>query len=122
MRKYTGIPELLEQYMDELGTDEHWVTVQEIRTRFGLTRYQCNTVSGFLRRLEFGTFGRCPFVVARIEPVGGTNPSDPPKYRYLVKRKGVPVASRPVTPEVQNKPGTTGCSLVPGQLQGTLST
>ena len=49
MRKYPGIPELLEQYMQEQGADERWVTVQELRDRFGLTRYQCNTVSGFLR-------------------------------------------------------------------------
>jgi len=77
MRKYPGIPELLEQYMQEQGADERWVTVQELRDRFGLTRYQCNTVSGFLRRLESGPFGQYPFIVTRIEQTEGTHHSDP---------------------------------------------
>ena len=87
MKKYSGIPELLEQYMGENGTDERWVTVHELRERFGLTRYQYNTISGFLRRLEFGTFGQCPYIVIRIEKVHRISPSEPPKCRYLVKRK-----------------------------------
>jgi len=95
MKKYNGMPELLEQFMDEQGADEQWVTVQELRNRFGLTRYQCNTVSGFLRRLEFGSFGQCPCIVTRIEQAGTPNPSAPPKYRYLVKRKHQGVAPVP---------------------------
>jgi hypothetical protein len=87
MRKYPGIPELLEQFMQEQGAKEQWITVQELRDRFCLTRYQCNTVSGFLRRLEFGTFGRFSYRVIRIEHVKGAGPSDPPKCRYLIKRK-----------------------------------
>jgi len=85
MRKYPGIPELLEQFMQEQGADERWVTVQELRERFGLTRYQCNTVSGFLRRLESGPFGKFPFIVASIIREEGENPSDPKKCRYLLK-------------------------------------
>ena len=87
MRKYNGIPELLEQFMRDEGTSERWVTVQELRDRFSLTRYQCNTVSGFLRRLHTGTFGQCPYIVLRIEQAGGHRPCDPPKCRYLVKRR-----------------------------------
>jgi hypothetical protein len=87
MKKYSGMPELLEEFMEEQGSGERWVTVQELRDRFGLTRYQCNTVSGFLRRLEYATFGRFPYIVARIEHAGGAHSSDPPKSRYLVKRK-----------------------------------
>jgi hypothetical protein len=91
MKKYSGIPELLEQYMGESVTDERWITVHELRDRFNLTRYQCNTVSGFLRRLEFGPFGQFPFTVIKIEPSDRQKPSDPKKCRYLVKRKtGVP--------------------------------
>jgi len=86
-RRYDGIPELLDRFMEEQGADVRWVTVQELRDCFGLTRYQCNTVSGFLRRLEFGPFGRFPYRVLRIEQVAGYHPSDPPKCRYLVKRK-----------------------------------
>lgn len=85
MRKYPGIPELLESYMQEQGSFEQWVTVQELRDRFGLTRYQCNTVSGFLRRLESGPFGQFPFIVAKITREDGENPSDPKKCRYLLK-------------------------------------
>jgi hypothetical protein len=87
MNKYPGIPEILEQFMEEQGTDDRWVTVKELRDRFGLTRYQCNTVSGFLRRLEFRSFGVFPYIVLRIEQAAGTSSSDPPKCRYLVKRK-----------------------------------
>ncbi|HNX18057.1 MAG TPA: hypothetical protein PKM50_07000 [Methanoregula sp.] len=89
MRRYSGIPELLEQFMEEQNTDERWVTVQELRERFGLTRYQCNTVSGFLRRLEFSSFGRFPYIVTRIEQIPRTSPSDPPKCRYLVRHNGM---------------------------------
>ncbi|MCK9579745.1 MAG: hypothetical protein M0Q92_04760 [Methanoregula sp.] len=86
MNKYPAITELLEQFMEEEGSDEQWVTVQELRERFSLTRYQCNTVSGFLCRLEFGSFGRFPYIVTRIELAGSSNP---PKNRYLVKRRPV---------------------------------
>jgi hypothetical protein len=34
--------------MQEQGTDERGVNVQELRDRFGLTKYQCDSVSGFL--------------------------------------------------------------------------
>ncbi|PKL69277.1 MAG: hypothetical protein CVV30_06805 [Methanomicrobiales archaeon HGW-Methanomicrobiales-1] len=95
MKKYSGIPELLDQFMEENGTDERWVTVQEIRQRFDLNRYQYNTISGFLRRLEFGSFGQCPFIVLRIEKAERINPSDPPKCRYLVKRKNMSSAKIP---------------------------
>jgi hypothetical protein len=95
MRKYHGIPELLEQFMQEQGAEERWITVQELRDRFGLTRYQCNTVSGFLRRLEFDTFGRFSYRVIRIEHVKGAGPSGPPKCRYLIKRKNLPATGIP---------------------------
>ena len=39
MRKYHGIPELLEAYMEENAADERWITAHELRNRFGLTRY-----------------------------------------------------------------------------------
>jgi len=95
LRRYDGIPELLDRFMEEQGTRERWVTVQELRDCFGLTRYQCNTVSGFLRRLEFGPFGRFPYRVLRIEQVAACHPSDPPKCRYLVKRKAMATAEIP---------------------------
>jgi hypothetical protein len=88
MRKYPGIPELVEEYMTQNAADERWITVHEIRDHFGLTRYQSNTVSAFLRRLNVGPFGRFPFVVAQIAHEENKNPSCPRKYRYLVKLRG----------------------------------
>ena len=85
MKKYPGIPELLEAYMEENRADERWITAHELRDRFGLTRYQSNTVSAFLRRLEVGPFRQYPFIVAKIAQQEGENPSDPKKSRYLLK-------------------------------------
>jgi len=85
MKKYQGIPELLEKYMEENAAEERWITAHELRDRFGLTRYQSNTVSAFLRRLEVGPFRQYPFIVTKIAQEGGENPSDPKKCRYLLK-------------------------------------
>ena len=94
MRKYPRIPELIEQYMKENATDEQWVTAHELRDRFGLTRYQSNTVSAFLRRLNFGPFGLFPFIVEKIERQEGETPSDPKKCRYLLKLREFTTAQR----------------------------
>ncbi len=94
MRKYPGMPELLEQFMQAQGTDERWITVHELRDHFGLTRYQSNTASAFLRRLRLGPFGRFPFVVAKIERMAGKNPSDPKKCRYLLTGRACTTAQR----------------------------
>ncbi|WP_292346133.1 hypothetical protein [Methanoregula sp. PtaB.Bin085] len=87
MNKYQGIPELLEGWMLEQGMEERWVTVQELRERFGLSRYQCNTLSGFLRRLEHGPFGQFPYIVANITREDRELPSDPKRCRYLLKHR-----------------------------------
>lgn len=106
MRKYPGIPELLEQFMLEQGTEERWVTVQELRYRFGLTRYQCNTVSGFLRRLKSGPFGQFPFIVASVTQEEGENPSDPKKCRYLLKLREYTAVQRKQTRQPEPVHGT----------------
>jgi hypothetical protein len=87
MRKYPGIPELLVQFMHESGEHERWMTVHEIRDRFQLTRYQCTTVSGFLWRLQQGTFGQFPYIVTRIDDT--RYPAAPAKRicRYLLRRR-----------------------------------
>jgi len=90
MKKYRGIPELLELYMEENAADERWITAHELRDRFGLTRYQSNTVSAFLRRLEVGPFRQYPFIVVKIALDEGEKPSDPKKCRYLLKRRKCP--------------------------------
>ncbi len=92
MNKYPGIPELMEQFMEEQGTDERWVTVQELRDRFGLARNQCTTVSGFLHRLEFGTFAKFPYIVLKRERAPQSGIRDARVYRYLVKRRNSSMA------------------------------
>lgn len=92
---------MLETYMLETGAAEQWITVHELRSRFGLTRYQCNTVSAFLRRLNFGPFGCFPFIVTRMVRENGEKPSDPKKLRYLLRRRNTVVPSR----------GSTGAAL-----------
>ena len=87
MRKYSGIPELLEAYMQENGADERWVTVQELRDRFGLSRYQSVTVSAFLRRLEQGPFVRFPYIVLKIEHMPAALSKTMRSDRYLVTRR-----------------------------------
>jgi len=87
MGRYSGIHELLEQYMDENEADEQWITVHDLRDRFNLTRYHCNTVSGFLRRLGNRPFKGSSFIVIKIEWVTYEHRSYPKICRYLVKRK-----------------------------------
>lgn len=87
MRKYPGIPEMLEAYMTENATDECWVTVQELRDRFGLSRYQGVIVSAFLRRLERGPFVRYPYIVLRIERIPVALSKAVRGDRYLVTRR-----------------------------------
>ncbi len=98
MRKYPGIPELIEEFMKENGADERWITVHEIRDHFGMTRYQSNTISAFLRRLHTGPFTRFPFIVAKIALEDGEKPSDPKKYRYLLKLRDYNPAQQLRTP------------------------
>jgi hypothetical protein len=85
MRKYSGIPEIVEEHMTESRSTERWVTVQEIRNRFGLTRVQCTTVSGFLRRLRQGSFVRFPYIVQKIERVPADTQRKMRVRRYLLK-------------------------------------
>ncbi len=85
MRKYSGIPEMVEEYMAESASTERWVTVQELRNHFGLTRNQCTTVSGFLRRLQQGAFVGFPYIVQKIEKVPSGTQKNIRKCRYLLK-------------------------------------
>ena len=101
MKKYQGIPELLEAYMEENAADERWITAHELRDRFGLTRYQSNTVSAFLRRLEVGPFRQYPFIVAKIATGRG---------RKTVRSQKMPVSSE--TKEMQYR--TTKANTVAG--------
>lgn len=99
MRTYPGIPELLETHREENATDERWVTVQELRDRFRLTRSLCNTISAFLRRLKAGPVARFPFIVGSIVREEPEYPFDPGTCRYLVTlRKGSVVKQNQTRP------------------------
>jgi hypothetical protein len=87
MKKYPGIPDLLEQSMQEQGADERDVPLQELRDWFGLMRYQGNTVSGFLRQPEFCPFRQFPDSVTNIPREECKNPSGPKKCRYLLEHR-----------------------------------
>jgi hypothetical protein len=80
--------------MEENSADERWITAHELRNRFGLTRYQSNTVSAFLRRLKVGPFRQYPFIVAKIAQEEGENLSDPKKCRYFLKLRECDPARR----------------------------
>ncbi len=101
MKRYHDIPELLEAYMEENAAEERWITAHELRDHFGLTRYQSNTISAFLRRLKLGPFSQFPFIVAKIALEEGEKPSDPKKCRYLLKLREYPLdrQRRTVLPE-----------------------
>ena len=87
MRKYSGIPEILEEFMAESGSTERWVTVRELRERFGLVRQQCTSVARFFQRLHEGAFRQFPFIVLKIERAPADIPRDMNVYRYLIKRR-----------------------------------
>ncbi len=114
MRKYSGIPELLEQFMEENNANERWITVRELCDRFGLTAFEYNSISGFLRRLESGPFREFPFIVLKIERVERTSPSDPPKRRYLVKRRAVSFPATGMTDQTRSQVSCKGKSSQPG--------
>jgi len=88
MTKYDGIPELLSRFMETDGAAERWVTVREVRDRFGLSRSRSSTISGFLRRIEFTSYRHFPYVVRKVELLERESPSAPLRYRYLLAKRG----------------------------------
>ncbi len=101
MRKYSGIPEILEEYMAESGSAERWVTVWELRERFGFARQQCTGVARFLRRLHEGAFRQYPFIVLKIERAPASTPRDMRVCRYLIKRREYPSAQQKRTERLE---------------------
>lgn len=105
MAKYEGIPELLSTFMEEDGGTERWVTVREVRDRFGLSRSQSSTISGFLRRLEFTSYRYFPYIVRKVELLERNSPSAPLRYRYLLARRGT---GQPASAPLHNPAGYRG--------------
>jgi len=116
MVKYEGIPELLAAFMEADGVAERWVTVREVRDRFGLSRSQSSTISGFLRRLEFNSYRHFPYVVRKVELLERESPSSPLRYRYLLARRGSG-SGRPLPPPC-HEPTPAGYSGIEGSPAG----
>ncbi|WP_292368250.1 hypothetical protein [Methanoregula sp. UBA64] len=87
MAKYAAVPDLVARFMEESGEPEQWVTVREIRERYGLPRYQSGTIAGFLHRLEFSSYGEFPYIVKKVEMLEREGRSSPLRYRYLLARR-----------------------------------
>lgn len=91
MANYNGIPEMLETYMDESGSSGCWVTVGQLRQRFGFPRERCTSVSRFLRRLHEGTYRQFPYIVLSIERDPSCRSPEVGVLRYrLEKRSRIP--------------------------------
>lgn len=87
MAHHPEIPELLEQYMEDSGLSEQWITVQEIRSYFQLAESNGPAISGFLSKIHHGPFFSCRFKVARMEKFRDTTPPYRIIKRYLVQER-----------------------------------
>lgn len=105
MRKFAGVPEMLEEYMAEKESTACWVTVGELRNRFGFPRYQCTSVSRFLRRLHEGAFREYPFIVEKIEQNPTRTKRDSRVSRYLVHLR-VGLSGDTCCPVKEKSPGS----------------
>jgi len=84
MARNKDVPKLLEQFMEESGDKQRWVTVNEFRTYFNLDEFFAPAISGFLQRIYQGPFFSCPYRVERIEKVTIQKPQRRIIKRYLV--------------------------------------
>ena len=91
------IPELLDQYMEDSGRSEQWITVQEIRAYFNLTESDGPVISGFLRKIHHWPFFSCRYKVARIEKFQDTTSPYRIIRKYLVGERPVQ-RGHPVNP------------------------
>ena len=85
--RFNELPDLLEQYMEENGSDERWVTVQEFR-RFNLTGENRHIIAAFLCGLMYKQiFLNFPSLFHRVERIKSLYRSQITPNRYLVKRR-----------------------------------
>jgi hypothetical protein len=87
MARNREIPELLEQYMEQFGETEQWITVQEFRTYFQLDEFSAPAIAGFLRRIYYSPFFSCHYRVERMEKIVVNTPQRRIIKRYLVKKR-----------------------------------
>ncbi|MFA4825804.1 MAG: hypothetical protein WC593_11700 [Methanoregula sp.] len=89
MTRHTDIPGLLDQYMEDSGRSDQWITVQEFRTYFHLAESNGPAISGFLSKIHYGPFFSCRYKVARVEKFQETTPPYRIIKRYLVQERPV---------------------------------
>ncbi len=100
MARSRDVPAILEQFMEESGQTQCWVTVNELRTYFDLDEFSSPAISGFLQRIYCGPFFRFPYRVERIEKITLPKPHPRTVKKYLVTRRP-PVRKRdPDLPEI----------------------
>jgi hypothetical protein len=90
MARNREVPDLLEQYMEQFGETEHWITVQEFRTHFQLDEMYAPPIAGFLRRIYHSPFASCHYRVERMEKVVVTTPQRRRVWRYLLRKRTAP--------------------------------
>jgi hypothetical protein len=111
-------PELLERFMSDCNDAEHWITVQEFRTRRSLDKSSAHAIAGFLRRLHNNPTTTCRYTVARIENVKVDRPYRRIIRRYLIRERPVQrQACAGERPHLMNVSGTTVKSLQRGILK-----
>ena len=89
MPHHLDIPDLLNQYMEDSGRSELWITVQDIRTYFKLPESNGPAISGFLSKIHHGPFFSCRYKVARIEKIRDTITPHRIIKKYLIKERPV---------------------------------
>jgi len=82
-----NVAELLDQYMEECGLSERWITVYEFRTRYQLDEDTAPVISGFLKRLHHNTLFSCQYRVEKIEKIRVNLPQQRMMQRYLVQKR-----------------------------------
>ncbi len=87
LSRCTDIPELLARYMEESGRSALWITVRDIREYFQLPETDGPAISGFLKRINHGSFFSCRYKVARIEKLRDTVPPHRLIRKYLVQER-----------------------------------
>jgi hypothetical protein len=89
MSRYPDIPDLLEQYMEDSGRSEQWITVQDFRMHFQLAESYGPAISGFLGKIHHGPFVSCRYKVIRMEKFRDTIPPYRIIKKYLVRERPV---------------------------------
>ena len=87
MARNKEIPELFEQFMEQFGETEQWITVQEFRTYFQLDELYSHAIAGFLLRIYHGPFNSCHYRVEKMEKIVVDTPQRRFIKRYLVKKR-----------------------------------